>query len=92
MDRFHEFYLQRNEDVSGVSGAGIVARGMIFPSGECVLEWQTFHKSLCIYKNIADVEAIHGHHGKTKVVMGSPADDTDNKAPTQDKPKKKKIK
>lgn len=72
MDTFKEFYLQRIEDDSGVSGTGIVARGVIFPSGKAVLEWQTFHTSLAIYQNIQDVEAIHGHHGKTLVVMGSP--------------------
>lgn len=69
---FKEFYLNRIEDESGVSGTGVVARGVIFPSGKAVLEWQTFHTSLCIYNNISDVESIHGHNGKTKVVMGSP--------------------
>jgi hypothetical protein len=72
MDRIQHFYLQRNIDESGVSGTGIVARGVILPSGTCVLEWQTFHSSIAHYKNIADVEAIHGHEGKTQVVMGDP--------------------
>lgn len=72
MDTFKEFYLQRVEDESGVSGTGVVARGMVFPSGKVVLEWQTFHTSICIYQNLQDVEAIHGHGGKTLVVMGNP--------------------
>lgn len=72
MDTFKEFHLKRIEDESGVSGTGIVARGMVLPSGKVVLEWQTFHTSLGIYNNIQDVEAIHGHHGKTLVIMGSP--------------------
>lgn len=50
MDKFQEFYLQRNEDVSGTSGTGIVARGIVFPSGK----------------------AIHGHGGKTLVILGTP--------------------
>ncbi len=72
MDTFKEFYLQRIEDESGISGTGIVARGVVLPSGKAVLEWQTFHTSLCIYNNVQDVEAIHGHNGKTLLVMGSP--------------------
>lgn len=76
MDKFKEFYLQRNEDESGVSGTGVVARGVVLPSGKAVLEWQTFHTSLCIYQNIQDVEAIHGHHGKTLLVMGAPPENS----------------
>ena len=72
MDRIQHFYLERLEDESGVSGIGIVGRGVVLPSGACVLEWQTFHSSIAIYKNIADVEAIHGHGGKTRVVIGDP--------------------
>jgi hypothetical protein len=49
-----------------------VARGVVLPSGAAVLEWQTFHSSVCLYKNIGDVEAIHGHAGKTQLVMGPP--------------------
>ncbi len=65
------FYLQRDVDASGVSGTGIVAVGVVMPSGTCILEWCTFHSSIAHYKNIADVEAIHGHEGSTRVVMGS---------------------
>ena len=84
MPGFSEFYLQRIEDETGISGTGIVARGCIFPSGIVVMEWQTFHSSVCMYKNIQDVEAIHGHNGKTIVVMGPP--------PNPDAPVKKKRK
>ena len=72
MDTIKEFYLQRVEDESGISGTGVVARGVILPSGSVCLEWSTFHSSICIYKNISDVEAIHGHNGKTLVIMGVP--------------------
>ena len=63
------FYLYREEDVSGTSGTGIVAIGTILNSGKCVLEWTSFHTSVAIYSNIQDVELIHGHGGKTKVVV-----------------------
>jgi hypothetical protein len=72
LDQFKEFFLLRNEDETGISGTGVVARGVVFPSGAVVLEWQTFHSSICFYKNLSDVEAIHGHHGKTLVIMGTP--------------------
>lgn len=74
MDTIKEFHLLRIEDQTGVSGTGVVARGVVLPSGSAVLEWSTFHSSICIYKNISDVEAIHGHHGKTLVIMGSPTE------------------
>jgi hypothetical protein len=73
MDKIQEFYLQRNEDESGVSGTGVVARGVVLPSGFCVLEWQTATSSVALYKSLVDLEAIHGHHGKTKVVLGTPS-------------------
>lgn len=69
LDSMQEFYLKREEDVSGTSGTGVVARGVILPSGKCVLEWTSFHTSVAIYNNIQDVELIHGHGGKTKVVL-----------------------
>lgn len=72
MDKIQHFYLERIVDESGVSGTGIVARGVVLPSGVCILEWQTFHSSIAHYKNISDVEAIHGHHGKTRLIMGDP--------------------
>lgn len=79
MDQLKHFYLKRDEDVSGTSGTGIVARGVILPSGACVLEWLTFHSSICIYKNVEDVEKIHGHEGKTLIVMGDPGEPKSNK-------------
>lgn len=72
MDKIKHFYLQRIEDVSGTSGIGIVARGVVLPSGSVVMEWLTFHSSICLYKNLEDVEQIHGHGGKTQLIMGDP--------------------
>jgi hypothetical protein len=75
MDLIKEFHLVRLEDETGISGTGVVARGVVLPSGTCILEWCTFHSSINHYKNIGDVEEIHGHHGKTKLVMGPPVID-----------------
>jgi hypothetical protein len=61
------FILRRNEDETGTSGTGVVAAGVMFTSGHCVMEWTTTVKSIGVYLSIADVEAIHGHGGKTVV-------------------------
>lgn len=71
-ERIREFYLKRNVDVSGTSGTGIVARGVVLASGQCVMEWMTLHSSIAIYKNIDDVRLIHGHDGATEVIIGDP--------------------
>lgn len=64
-----EYILQRNEDFSGVSGTGEVAIGIVLPSGKGIHEWTRYIKSINIYPNIESVEHIHGHEGRTKVVM-----------------------
>ena len=72
MEPIKEFFLQRNEDESGISGTGIVARGVVLPSGQVVIEWLTFTSSINIYHNIQQVEEVHGHGGKTVLVWGTP--------------------
>lgn len=67
-ERLREYYLQRNEDFSGVSGTGIVAEGVVMPSGKCIHEWsQSYVTSHNIYPNINAVQHIHGHEGRTIV-------------------------
>lgn len=72
------FHFVRTEDASGVSGCGIVAEGCLFESGEAVVHWFGAHSSINIYKSIADVEHIHGHGGKTKIVFDDPDTDKNN--------------
>lgn len=62
------FYLQRNQDASGVSGLGNVAEGCQFDTGWCALVWLTAKSSMSYYPDIVAVETIHGHEGRTKVV------------------------
>jgi len=69
MHKLRPFYLLREDDQSGVSGTGIVATGFILPSGTAIMEWTTFHSSIAQYKNIEDITNIHGHGGKTKVML-----------------------
>ena len=63
-----KFYLDRVEDISGTSGIGRVAEGVIFSNGKCALNWLTEHTSIAIYDDIETLDKIHSHGGKTKVV------------------------
>ncbi len=50
------FELMRDEDISGVSGIGLVAVGVVFPSGKVVVEWLGSRSTFGIYDDLADVE------------------------------------
>jgi hypothetical protein len=63
------FQLHRTEDESGVSGTGIVAEGVEYSCGWVCIVWLTKLRSLGFYENLKELEAIHGHQGKTKVVF-----------------------
>jgi hypothetical protein len=62
------FWLQRDHDVTGTSGVGIVAEGVVLSSGAAVLSWLTEFSSIAIYPSIEILEKIHGHDGSTRVV------------------------
>ncbi len=62
------FVLHRDEDVSGVSGTGIVAEGVAFSDGTAVIRWTAAYRSTAVYRSIADLEAVHGHGGATRIV------------------------
>lgn len=61
------FSLYRYQDVSGVSGSGMVAQGVEFEDGTVVLRWLTPLKSTTIYSSMATLVQIHGHDGRTEV-------------------------
>ena len=71
------FELRRDEDEGGVSGTGVVAQGVIFDNGKCAVAWLTKHTSVAVYDSIADVVAIHGHEGKTRVTQFADLRDTE---------------
>jgi len=62
------FVLHRDEDVSGVSGTGVVAEGAVFSDGIVVVRWLGKHASTTVWSSIDDVVAINGHDGRTQVV------------------------
>jgi len=63
------FNLKRNQDISGVSGTGIVAEGVQFTDGTCVMRWLTKTPSTALYTSIEDIVKIHGHDGATIIEM-----------------------
>lgn len=63
------FHLERDVDVSGVSGTGVVAEGVEFSDDAVVVRWVTGeHRSTVVWSSITDVEVIHGHGGATRIV------------------------
>lgn len=66
------FKLVRNKDVTGISGTGIVAVGCYFQSfgGIAVMQWLTEFASTAWYiGGWEQIQLIHGHNGKTQVIM-----------------------
>lgn len=67
------FTIHRDEDVSGVSGTGVVAEGWESSSGQwiCVV-WLSDIPSMETFRDIRDVERVHCHGGKSQIVFDSP--------------------
>lgn len=63
------YLLVRYEDVSEVSGTGVVAHGIQWPDGTCSQRWAVpgLPPSFANWDSIEAVQQIHGHHGKTKI-------------------------
>lgn len=66
------FQLVRDHDVSGVSGLGHVADGVLFADGKVVTRWRAAVAQTCVWDSIDDVERVHGHGGATRVVFIDP--------------------
>jgi len=63
------FILRRNTDVTGVSGTGVVAEGVVFTDGRVALRWTVGeHRSTVLWDSIDSVRVIHGHDGATEIV------------------------
>lgn len=68
LSNMKRFVLKRDVDVSGTSGTGVVAEGVQFSNGSCTIHWISQFESVENVANIAVVEEIHGHDGKTEIV------------------------
>lgn len=64
------FTLVRHDDVTGVSGTGVVADGVRFPDGVVALRWRSEWPTSVVFhdRGMDAVEAVHGHGGSTEVV------------------------
>ena len=88
---FHEglpapFLLARDEDVSGVSGTGVVAEGVRFSDGSVALRWTSEWPTSVVFhdRGMDSVQAVHGHDGRTRIVWlydTGPASTTNREAP-----------
>ena len=63
------FQLHRDRDVTGFSGVGVVADGVIWPDGTVCLRWRGLLRTTVTADCIGDIETIHGHDGATRVVL-----------------------
>lgn len=62
------FRLVRTEDVTGLSGTGIVAWGCVFPDGKAVTRWCVSDvRQTCVWDSLSDIMAVHGHDGRTTI-------------------------
>lgn len=70
MGGHRRFVLQRNEDITGVSGTGVVAEGVLFSNGVVALQWTSAFPTSVVFhqRGMESVEAIHGHGGATAIV------------------------
>ncbi|MBB1153510.1 hypothetical protein [Amycolatopsis dendrobii] len=63
------FVLERTDDVTGITGTGIVADGVVWPGGKVTIVWRGPHSSIVIWPDLETALAVHGHDGATKAVF-----------------------
>lgn len=73
------FHLVRHQDITGISGTGIVAEGAVFTDGTTVVRWlpagtarpDQVSPTTVIHSaadgGIDNVIALHGHNGATEI-------------------------
>jgi len=65
--KLRTFHVIRDEDVSGVSGVGVIAEGVLFSSGKVFVNWISMHKIVEMADSVAEWQAVHGHDGRTRI-------------------------
>lgn len=64
------FTVRRHQDVTGVSGDGSVADGVLWPDGTASVRWRGEHPSAVFWdRGRVSVEFVHGHQGATEIVL-----------------------
>lgn len=69
--KMRTYQVVRHEDVSGVSGTGVVADAVEFPNGKAAVSFRPGPlgvASVTVYDSIADAQKVHGHGGRTEFV------------------------
>ena len=61
------FLLVRHEDITGVSGLGIVAEGVRFSDGWVALRWYGATPCVSVWDSMLALLSAHGHGGRTIV-------------------------
>ncbi|MDX6237624.1 MAG: hypothetical protein QOG10_2439 [Kribbellaceae bacterium] len=61
------FWLDRQTDISGVSGIGEVAEGIQFTDGSIALRWISATPCTAVFDHLDQVAAVHGHGGVTTI-------------------------
>lgn len=68
------FHLQRISDVTGASGTGRVADGVLWPDGTASVRWRTERRSIVFWDGgVDDARAVHEHGGASRIVFDDPA-------------------
>lgn len=66
---FRRFELRRDEDVTGMSGVGVVAQGVKFGDSVVCVHWLgEWHSTVVHERGMEQVEFLHLHGGKTRIV------------------------
>lgn len=71
------FSLERDVDVTGVSGTGTVADGVVWPDGTVSIRWRGERPSTVTWGSLEDAMHIHGHQGSTRFVWADEEERTD---------------
>lgn len=71
--RSRPFRLVRDHDVTGVSGVGVVADGVVWPDGSVSIRWRGDRPSVVHWGSLVDAVAVHGHNGATRMVFATEA-------------------
>lgn len=62
------FHLQRDTDITGISGTGIVAHGVQWPDHTVTIRWTGDQPSTVNWSHLNDAIAVHGHGGHTRII------------------------
>lgn len=84
------FHFIRTEDVSGVSGTGIVGEGCELTNGKIIFSWLSNLGSVAVYDNVKTFLTVHGHEGKGKIEWIDP-DPSEEPEPTPKKSRKRVV-